>query len=139
MPNKGQKSKELTSKVLYIASTAFIAIGLFCAFAGWYEEQTMEAVWGSMIIQAVGIAGYFIGKILSTEKAPFFVDWFNIVGIAFIPCSIITGYISILVFNQGWIASYPIDTIHTLIFSVVLFVVLVMSFIFIKKQKQSTQ
>lgn len=99
----------------------------------------MEAVWGSMIIQAVGIAGYFIGKILSTEKTPFYVDWFNIVGIAFMPCSIITGYISILVFNQGWIASYPIDTIHTLIFSVLLFVVLVMSFIFIKKQKQSSQ
>lgn len=136
---KAKKAKNLQVKCFNIVSTAFIALGLFCAFGRWYEEQTMEAVWGSMIIQAVGIAGYFIGKILSTEKAPFYVDWFNIIGIAFMPCSIITGYISILVFNQGWIASYPIDTIHTLIFSVVLFVVLVMSFIFIKKQKQSSQ
>lgn len=44
--DKEQKNKELTSKVLYISSTAFVAIGLFCAFGNWYAEQTMEAVWG---------------------------------------------------------------------------------------------
>lgn len=44
VPNEDQKSKELTSKVLYIVSTALIAIGLFCAFGSWYEKQTMEAV-----------------------------------------------------------------------------------------------
>ena len=63
--DKEQKNKELTSKVLYISSTAFVAIGLFCAFGNWYAEQTMEAVWGSMIIQAIGIVGYFIARILS--------------------------------------------------------------------------
>lgn len=40
--DKEQKNKELTSKVLYISSTAFVAIGLFCAFGNWYAEQTME-------------------------------------------------------------------------------------------------
>lgn len=69
--DKEQKNKELTSKVLYISSTAFVAIGLFCAFGNWYAEQTMEAVWGSMIIQAIGIVGYFIARILSEEKTPF--------------------------------------------------------------------
>lgn len=43
------------SKILYIASTAFIAIGLLCAFASWYNEKTVETIWGSMIIQVVGI------------------------------------------------------------------------------------
>ncbi|WP_242849042.1 hypothetical protein [Robinsoniella sp. KNHs210] len=57
--------------MLYIASTAFIAIGLFCAFGRWYEEQTMEAVWGSKIIQTVGIAGYFIGKNCRQKKHHF--------------------------------------------------------------------
>lgn len=76
VPNDGQKTKELTSKVLYIASTTLIAIGLFCAFGSWYEKQTMDAVWGSMIIQAVGIACYFTGKILSKEKAPFSFSYF---------------------------------------------------------------
>ena len=62
--DKEQKSKEFTSQVLYIVSTAFVAIGLFCAFGEWYETQTMEAVWGAMIIQAIGIVGYFIAKVL---------------------------------------------------------------------------
>ena len=84
-----QKGKEITSKILYILSTAFVAVGLFCAFGGWYAEQTMETVWGSMVIQAVGIAGYFIAKILSAEKAPFYVAWLNVIGIAFM---------------QGWLA-----------------------------------
>lgn len=99
--DKEQKSKELTGKVLYIASTAFVFIGLFCAFGGWYEKQTMEVVWGSMIIQAVGVAGYFIGRLQSEEKASFYVNWLNIAGIAFMPISIMTGYISILIFKQG--------------------------------------
>lgn len=100
--DKEQKSKEIASKILYISSTAFVAIGLLCAFGGWYELQTMEAVAGSMIIQAVGIVGYFIARILSEEKATFYVSWFNIIGITFMPISMITGYISILVFKQGW-------------------------------------
>ena len=80
---KNKKNREFASKVLYISSTAFIAIGLFCAFAEWYEKQTMEAILGAIIIQVVGIVGYFIARILSEEKAPFYVNWLNIIGIAF--------------------------------------------------------
>ena len=40
--DKEQKNKELTSKVLYISSTAFVAIGLFCAFGNWYAEQSCK-------------------------------------------------------------------------------------------------
>ena len=82
--DKEQKNKELTSKVLYISSTAFVAIGLFCAFGNWYAEQTMEAVWGSMI--------------------------------------------------EGWIAPYPIGIFHTLVFVLVFFVVVIASYIILKKQ-----
>ena len=87
--DKEQKSKELTGRILYISSTAFVAIGLFCAFGGWYAEQTMEAVWGSMIIQSVGIVGYFVARVLSEEEAPFYVNWLNIIGVAFMPISMI--------------------------------------------------
>lgn len=121
-------SKEFAGKVLYIASTAFVFIGLFCAFGGWYEKQTMDMVWGSMIIQAVGIAGYFIGRLLSTEKAPFFVDWLNLVGVAFMPFSMVTGLISIFVFSNGWIAPYPMGIIHTFIFAVTFLVFMIASF-----------
>ena len=132
-----QKGKETTSKILYILSTAFVAAGLFCAFGGWYAEQTMETVWGSMIIQAVGIAGYFIATILSEEKAPFYVEWLNVIGSVFMPVSMITGWVSILIFKQGWVAPYPVDMIHILIFSAVYFMVSAISFIFIKKRKNN--
>ena len=121
-------SKEFAGKVLYIASTAFVFIGLFCAFGGWYEKQTMDMVWGSMIIQAVGIAGYFIGRLLSTEKAPFFVDWLNLVGVAFMPFSMVTGLNSIFVFSNGLIAPYPMGIIHTSIFAVTFLVFMIASF-----------
>lgn len=49
------------SQMLYIASTAFLAIGLFAAFSSWYTEQSAEDIWESMIIQVVGIVAYFIG------------------------------------------------------------------------------
>ncbi len=132
--DKEEKSKGLTSKILYIASTAFIAIGLFCAFGGWYEEQTMESVWGSMIIQAVGVAGYFIGRLLSTEKAPFYVDWLNILGIAFMPVSMIAGFFSIMVFKQGWVAPYPNGILHTVVFGVAFFAVAAISFNILRKR-----
>ena len=132
--DKEQKSKEIASKILYISSTAFVAIGLLCAFGGWYELQTMEAVAGSMIIQAVGIVGYFIARILSEEKATFYVSWFNIIGITFMPISMITGYISILVFKQGWVAPYPNGIFHTLTFILLFFVVLVASYAILKKR-----
>ncbi|MCI8508438.1 MAG: helix-turn-helix transcriptional regulator [Lachnospiraceae bacterium] len=134
--DKEQKSKELTGKVLYIASTAFVFIGLFCAFGGWYEKQTMEVVWGSMIIQAVGVAGYFIGRLQSEEKASFYVNWLNIAGIAFMPISIMTGYISILIFKQGWIAPYPAGIFHTIVFGIVFVTVMAVSFILMRMENR---
>lgn len=129
-----QKSKALTSQMLYVASTTFIAIGLFCAFGGWYEKQTMSAVWGSMIIQAVGVAGYGVGQLLSAEKAPFYVNWLDVLGIAFMPISMITGWISVMVFRQGWVSPYPIGIIHTFLFGAVFFTISGISFHFLKKR-----
>lgn len=132
--DKDEKGKEIISRILYISSTAFIAIGLFCAFGGWYAEQTMETVWGAMIIQAVGIAGYFIGRLLSTAKVPFYIDWLNIIGITFMPISILTGYFSIIIFKQGWIAPYPSGIFHVLIFGIVLLTICIISYILLRKR-----
>lgn len=132
--DKEQNNKEIISNVLYISSTAFIAIGLFCAFGGWYEKQTMDAVGSSMIIQIIGIACYFIGKLWSIKKPSFYIIWIDIMGIAFIPVSMLIGYLSILVFQQGWIAPYPIGTLHIFIFNLVYFMIGVISFIWIRKR-----
>ena len=59
----------------------------------------------------------------------------NIIGVAFMPISMITGYISGLVFKlEGWIAPYPIGIFHTLVFVLVFFVVVIASYIILKKQ-----
>lgn len=81
------------SQILYIASTAFLAIGLLCAFGGWYEEQSAESIWGSMIIQVVGIAAYFIGKLISQSKPSFIINWLNIAIASFMPISLIATFI----------------------------------------------
>ena len=65
----------------------------------------------------------------------FYVNWLNIIGVAFMPISMITGYISGLVFKlEGWIAPYPIGIFHTLVFVLVFFVVVIASYIILKKQ-----
>ncbi|MGP1616316.1 helix-turn-helix domain-containing protein [Peptostreptococcus stomatis] len=132
--DKEQKSSELTSKILYIASTAFVAIGLFSAFAGWHETQTMDTIWGSMIIQAVGIAGYFIGRLLSAARVPFAVNWINLSGLLFMPFSMVTGAISIALFKQGWIVPYPINIAHVVLFVIVYISICVISFIVLKRR-----
>ena len=132
--DKEQKSSELTSKILYIASTAFVVIGLFSAFAGWYEKQTMDTVWGSMIIQAVGIAGYFIGRLLSAARPPFAVNWLNLSGLLLMPFSMVTGAISIALFKEGWIAPYPIDIAHVVLFVIVYISICAISFIVLKRR-----
>lgn len=132
--DKEQKSSELTSKILYIASTAFVAIGLFSAFAGWHETQTMDTIWGSMIIQAVGIAGYFIGRLLSAARVHFAVNWLNLSGLLFMPFSMVTGAISIALFKQGWIAPYPINIAHVVLFVIVYISICVISFIVLKRR-----
>lgn len=123
-----EKGNILASKILYIASTAFIAIGLLCAFGSWHEEQTAESIWGSMIIQVVGVAAYFIGKLISQSKPSLIINWLNIVIASFMPISLITAF----VFNRA-VAPYPIDIISGFAFTVVYIVIIILSFFALKK------
>lgn len=131
---KESKNRELASRILYISSTACIAIGLFFGFAEWYAEQTMAAIWIAMMIQAVGVAGYFIGRVLSPAKAPFPVTLLNILGIAFMPISMVTGQLSLLLFKDGWISPYPVGIFHSFLFWVIFLIFIVTSFVFLKKK-----
>jgi transcriptional regulator with XRE-family HTH domain len=122
----------LTSQILYIASTAFLAIGLFCAFGGWYEDQTAEVIWGSMVIQAIGAAGYFIGRLLSGAKAPFGVNWTNILLAAFMPLSLI-----VAAFFGRIAAPYPTDPATGLVFAAVYGITAGLSFALLKRKAAS--
>lgn len=133
--NKEQKGKEIVSKVLYIASTALIVIGLLCAIGEWYEKQTMTSIYGSMIIQVVGIFEYFLAKIISKEKPSFYEKWLNTIVVAFIPTSMITGYISGLIFKVGgYISPYPIGIFHGLVFLLVYLTIVIVSYACLKKE-----
>lgn len=132
--NKEQKGKETVSKVLYIASTALLVIGLLCAIGEWYEKQTMTSIYGSMIIQVVGVFEYFLAKIISKETSSFYVKWLNTIVVAFIPTSMITGYISQLIFKVGaFISPYPIGICHSLIFLLFYLTILIVSHNCLKK------
>lgn len=119
----------IASQILYLASTALLAIGLLCAFGSWYTEQSMESIWGSMIIQVVGIVGYFIAKIISHSKAPFLINWLNIIIALFMPISLVVALILGRV-----IAPYPTDILSGLIFSIIYIATLMLSFIILRKQ-----
>lgn len=132
--DKQQQNKEFISKVLYIASTAFIWIGLLCAFASWYALQTMDVVLGSMIIQVIGIVTYFIAGVLSRVRPSFYVCWLSVIGLVFAPISMISGVISLLVFSQGWIAPYPCSLWQILIFIIMMTITVVISYSLLKKR-----
>lgn len=118
-----------TSQILYIASTAFLAIGLLTAFGSWYTEQSAESIWGSMIIQVVGVAAYFVGKLISRFKAPFLINWLNLIIGLFMPVSLILT----LIINKA-IAPYPTDVLSGFAFAIVYITMMVLSFFALRKQ-----
>jgi len=67
----------------------------------------------------------------------FVVDWLNIIIVLFIPVSMITGFLSETLFNQGWIAPFPIEIWHIMLFAVGFVGVSVISYIILKKQRNS--
>lgn len=128
-PQKQSENKNFnTSQILYIASTAFLAIGLFAAFGGWYAEQSAESIWGSMIIQVVGVTAYFIAKLVSQSKAPFIINWLNIIIALFMPISLIIAF----VFRRP-LSPYPIDIISSSIFALIYVITIILSFFTLKK------
>lgn len=125
-----ENSHDLISRILYLASTALIIIGLFSAFAGWYEEQSAENIWGAMIIQVVGVVAYFVGRLLSPAQVPFVLNWFNIILLAFMPLSLIATWIFTRI-----IAPYPIDIFSAFVFAIAYGITMAFSFFALKRYK----
>ena len=127
-PKQADKNNSTASQILYLASTAFLAIGLFCAFGAWYAEQSAESIWGSMIIQVVGVVAYFIGKLISQIRAPFMIKWLNLIIATFMPISLVVTFLV-----GGVVAPYPLDIISGMVFAVVYILVILLSFLTLKK------
>ena len=132
--DKDQDNKETVGNILYILSTALIIIGLLCAFGAWYEYQTMLSIFVPMIIQVVGVVVYFMAKSISKEEASFYVKWINIAIIIFIPISMVTGFLSGLLFKTpGWFSPYPTDIIHGVLFTLIFVTTVITSYKSLKK------
>lgn len=117
-----------TSQLLYIASTAFLVIGLLSAFDGWSSDKSLENIWGSMIIQALGGAAYFIGRLMEQYKTPLVITWLNLIIVLFMPISMIIT----LILNKT-VAPYPINLLNTIFFSIVYMMVGAFSYYALKK------
>ena len=127
---QGNKN-DVTAQILSISSVAFLTIGLFCAFGGWYTEQSAEAIWGGMIIQIVGIVCYFIGKIYSQSKITFGINFANLAIGLFMPISIVSSLLC-----RQVISPYPTDIYAIAIFIVIYIIALIFSYIILKKQQR---
>ncbi len=120
----------IISKIFYIGSTFMMTIGLLSAFGSWYEKQSMGDIAGGMLIQAVGVAGYFIGAVFSSEKANFAIKFINTCIVLFMPASILAA----LVFHHI-IAPYPTDILHAKNFIIVYAIAIFTTFFILRRNK----
>lgn len=127
---EGNKN-DVTVQILLISSAAFLAIGLFCAFGSWYSEKSAEGIFGGMIIQVIGIVGYFIGKIYSQTKIPFAIKFTNLAIVLFMPISIASSLLC-----KHPVSPYPTDIYTITIFIVIYIIALIFSYILLKKQQR---
>lgn len=127
--SKTESDKNATaSKILYIASVFFIIIGLLSACGAWFEEQLAEDIAGGMIIQAVGVAAYFVGAAISKEKASRAIKILNTAAALFMPVSLLAG-----VFCGFTVSPYPIGILHVVLFVIIYAAVTSVFFKIIKK------
>ena len=57
----------LVSRVLYFVTLFFLAIGIVCAAALWYDRQDALSLAVGWILQAVGLVCYAVGRLLSRQ------------------------------------------------------------------------
>ena len=89
-----QQDAAFSCRVLYLAALFFLTIGPVCALAGWYEERTAGWIAGGMVIQAIGLVCYGIGRLLhSVHPALWMVKTGCVVGL-FLPLSVLAGWLA---------------------------------------------
>ncbi len=124
------------SRVLYIGSSVFIFIGLLAALATWYEVQSLSSVFGAMTAQVLGVAGYFIGRILSDRRASFWVKLLNILGLTFMPCSMLAGLLTRHATpTLGPMSPYPLDAGQLTVFAILYLVIAAVSAVLLRRRR----
>ncbi|WP_102049016.1 helix-turn-helix domain-containing protein [Pygmaiobacter massiliensis] len=128
-----QKDHALTAQILFFGATGFLLIGLLLAFGGWYDQQTGVAIVGGMIVQVVGLAGYFIGRLLAGAEPAVWLQITNLAIGLFMPASMLSSLVTGRV-----ISPYPTDIFTVLPFGAFYAVMLAASIWAIKKMNSKT-
>lgn len=129
--NNESNDNHIFAKVLYIASTFLIGIGLLLVVDGILESQTYEAVIIGFIVHAVGIAALLIGRVICpSEHISLKLSIANLALLSFMPVSLISNIII------GGIYPIPATIFASLVivFVVLYSIVLVVGIIVIKKR-----
>lgn len=90
--------RKLAGRILFAASPAMVAAGLFLAHTGRQELRPFAACAG-FAAQAVGLALYFIGQTLAGEKGPFWPAWLDLAGVAPLPLYSLTARAAIVLLD----------------------------------------
>lgn len=133
VPDRAWASRRsLVAQAMFIASPAFLAIGLFAAFADWYAAQRDTSIWMGMMIQVAGVVWYFVAKVLRQGEAPFGVkllDW--AIGL-FLPASMLVSSLF-----HGIFSPYPTDVGMGLIFLIVYLTLVAVAFFLLRRQRKA--
>ena len=77
--------------MLYLGTLFFLAIGLVCAAALWYDKQNAESLAIGRILQAVGLVCYVVGRLLSRERPARWMAKTGCVVVLFLPLAVLAG------------------------------------------------
>ncbi len=121
--------------VLQTGSVFFAVVGLLCAFASWYDKQDGASIAGGLIIQAVGVALFFIAGKISKRRPAYLLCWLNLVLFSFIPLNLLCGLLAGLCYLSFIPPSpYPIDFLQSLFFFLLYGTFCILSLLFLKRR-----
>ena len=136
VPAKDREDGRLGSRVLYIGAPARVVIGVIAGCASWYGSNDLADALGSMIIQAVGIAGYFFGRALSDQRPGFWARFLIIMGVAFMPCSMLAGMLTRRATPYGGpLSPYPVEIRQFAVFAVMYIIIAVVSVVLLRRKR----
>lgn len=133
-PSKDKDDARLGSRVLFVGAPVMVAIGVIAGCSSWYGSQELADAFSSMIIQAVGIAGYFIGRALSDQRPSFWTRFVIIMGLAFMPCSMLAGLLTRAATPYGGpMSPYPVDIFQLGAFVVIYLIVTITAVVLLRR------
>lgn len=96
-PARPGMNPALASRALYFAVLFFLAIGLVCAAALWYDRQDALSIAIGWILQAVGLVCYAVGRLLSRERPARWMAKTGCVVVLFLPLAVLAWQLEYLI------------------------------------------